>query len=96
MTPLRIHAGATEAERSAAQVRLWVGVRCALGPTLVVPLRLLWRDYSLWCQAEGHRPAPAAAFKTALADCPWATVVDRPNARGRFRSLVQGVGLRAD
>lgn len=78
-----------------AMARLFVGRRCVLGATLVVPLGVLWREYRAWASSIGAEGAVQAAdLRTALEVAPWANVVSRPHARGRFKTLVEGVGLR--
>lgn len=94
MSPLKIHAGATREEVCDAVVRLYIGRRCALGRTLVMPLRLLWRDYSLAILNDSDlRPMSAKEFRDAIARSPWASVEER-GGTGRFRTVVLGVGVR--
>lgn len=74
-------------------VRVFIGKRCILGPTLVVPMRTLFDEYSAWCKLQGISP-DSAAFRAVLDEAAWATVVERPEARGRLKAIVQGVGVR--
>lgn len=72
--------------------RAFVGQRCVLGPTLVVPMRTLFDEYASWCLTMRIEPS-SAAFRAVLDDAAWATVIERPEARGRFKAIVQGVGI---
>lgn len=74
-------------------VRAFVGARCSLGSTLVVPMRTLWDCYRDWCAEQGVE-ASSADLRRTLDDAPWAEVVERPQARGRLKTVVRGVGVR--
>lgn len=76
---------------SELQVRAFVGSRCALGPTLVVPLRVLWHEYRDWCVRTGHEARPQD-LRAELERAPWARVQER--AFGLLRTVVHGVGVR--
>jgi hypothetical protein len=75
------------------RARVFVGQRCVLGSTLVVPTMVLWREFQTWAAANGFEPC-AAALRQLLDTSPWAEVVERPEARGRFKSIVRGVGMK--
>jgi hypothetical protein len=70
--------------------RRFIGARCQLGATLVVPMGVLWREFKGWTPN-----ASAEGLRAALELAPWAAVVERPRARGRFRTVVMGIGFRA-
>lgn len=78
-----------------SRARLFIGQRCVLHPALVVPLRVLWREYKAWC-VLGKRVDPLVYdLKGALDEAPWARVTE-PRGTGRIRVVVHGVGLRND
>lgn len=73
--------------------RTFVGRRCALGPTLVVPLWTVWKEYEAFMARNG-REARAIDLRRLLDEAPWAEVVERPMARGKLKTIVRGLGLR--
>lgn len=76
------------------RARLYIGLRCVLHPALVVPLRVMFRDYQAWCREAPDMPSPHPAdLKMVLEEAPWARVVG-PRGRGLIRVVVHGVGLR--
>ena len=75
------------------RARCFVGQRCVLGSSLVVPGMILWHEFQKYGGDNGFR-ACAAALRQLLDQSPWAEVVERPEARGRFKSIVRGVGLK--
>lgn len=75
------------------RARVFVGQRCALGPTLVVPLWTVWKEYQAFGQRNGFE-AEACHLRRLLDEAPWAEVRERPEARGRLKTIVMGVGLR--
>ena len=74
-----------------AQVRKFVGERCTLGVSLVIPLRVLWRSYKEWCEEWGLE-ADAGELRDFLLTRSWAEVVG-PRGSGAIRTIVRGVGL---
>lgn len=86
--------GLTPPQLGEHYARVFVGERCTLGPTLVMPLRLLWREYRPWAVHRGWTPT-AQELRSLLESVPWAEVQER-GGRGRFRTVVLGVGLRPD
>ncbi len=78
----------------AARARVFIGQCCALGPTLVMPTWVLWTEFKAFGQRNGF-PACSASLRGLLDEAPWAEVVERPEARGRFKSIVRGVGMKA-
>lgn len=74
-----------------AQVRKFIGERCALGLSLVIPLRVLWRSYKEWCEEWGLE-ADAGELRDFLLARSWAEVVG-PRGTGSIRTIVRGVGL---
>lgn len=74
-------------------VRRFIGQRCVLDPQLVCPLRLVWRAYQDWARPLSIRPS-AVALRALLDASPWARVEERAG-RGRIRTVVHGLGLRA-
>jgi len=70
----------------------FIGERCVIGPNLVVPLRVLWREYERWAD-EQALPDPQPRDLKAALDAPWATVSE-PKGRGRMRTVVHGVGFK--
>lgn len=86
--------GLTKQELAEHRARVFLGTRCVLGTTLVMPLWLLWKEYEAWGQASGFTPT-ARELRKLLDEAPWAEVEERPNARGRFKSIVKGVGMRS-
>lgn len=80
--------------RRRERVGAFVGEHCCLGPTLVVPLRVVWRSYELYCDAGGfHADASPTALREVLDSVPWARVTH--SGTGRMRTVVHGLGLRA-
>lgn len=73
------------------RVRAFVGARCCLGSTLVVPLRVLWHEYRDYCATRGE-VANAQDLRSALEAAPWARVEQR--AFGLLRTVVHGVGVK--
>lgn len=94
MTALeRRPSGLTRDELGEHYARVFVGRRCALGPTLVVPLWLVWKEYEAFAARNGFQ-GRAKDLRQLLDAAPWAEVVERPQARGRLKTIVKGVGLR--
>jgi hypothetical protein len=75
------------------RARVFVGHRCALGETLVVPIWTVWKEYQAFGARNGFQ-ARAKDLRRLFDEAPWATVVERPQARGRLKTIVVGVGLR--
>lgn len=73
------------------QAKVFIGEKCVLGRTLVVPLRVLYKEYEAWCKEKGIR-ANVYDLKNTLADVPWAKVVG-PRGKGLIRTVVEGVGI---
>jgi hypothetical protein len=86
-------AGLKGPELATHVARCFIGQRCALGSSLVIPTMLLWHEFQRWAKENGEH-ACSAALRRLLDEAPWAEVVDRPEARGRFKSIVRGVGVR--
>ena len=78
----------------AHRARVFVGRRCVLGASLVMPTWLLWKEFEAFGRENGFA-ACSAALRGLLDEAPWAEVVERPEARGRFKSIVRGVGMAA-
>ena len=74
-----------------AQVRKFIGERCTLGVSLVIPLRVLWRGYKEWCEEWGLE-ADAGELRDFPLTRSWAEVVG-PRGSGAIRTIVRGVGL---
>jgi hypothetical protein len=74
-------------------VKVFIGSACVLGPTLVIPLRTLWDGYQAWCAEQGFEAA-SGILRETLDNAAWAEVIERPLARGRLKTIVQGVGMR--
>lgn len=87
-------AGLTRDELGLHCARVFIGARCSLGPTLVMPLWLLWKEYEAAGAEEGFE-ARAIDLRRLLDAAPWAEVRERPHARGRLKAIVSGVGLKA-
>ena len=85
-------AGLTRDELGRHYARVFVGRRCALGPSLVVPLWTVWKEYEAFLTRNGLE-ARAIDLRRLLDEAPWAKVVERPHARGRLKTIVKGVGL---
>lgn len=93
--PLRRPGGLTPWELAERHARRFVGQRCVLGATLVVPLEVLFRSYQAWCLAQGDGWVPSRRELRDLLDkSPWAEVADSPRARGDLKAIVRGVGCR--
>jgi hypothetical protein len=75
------------------RARVFVGQRCVLGETLVVPLWTVWKEYEAFGSRNGF-VARARDLRLLFDEAPWATVLERPQARGRLKTVVCGVGLR--
>jgi hypothetical protein len=86
-------AGVRGYELNKSCARIFFGNCCTLGPTLVVPMRTLFDEYSAWCKRNDIKP-DSSAFRAVLDEAHWATIVERPEARGRLKAIVQGVGVR--
>lgn len=71
------------------EVRRFIGERCVLHPALVLPLRVLWRDYQAWGGTS------VQDLKFLLDESPWARVTE-PKGKGLIRVVVHGVGLRSN
>lgn len=84
--------GLTHEELGRHRARVFVGQRCALGSSLVVPLWLLWKEYQEFGCQKGFE-AEAIHLRRLLDEVPWAEVVERPHARGRLKTIVRGVGM---
>lgn len=94
--PRRRPAGLTPWELAEHYARCFVGQRCVLGSTLVVPFEVLFASYQGWCRTELEAWVPSRRELRDLLDkAPWAEVVDRPHARGALKTIVRGVGCRA-
>lgn len=85
--------GLTRAELGEHRARCFIGQQCVLGSSLVVPGMVLWRAFLSYGQANGFKADPAA-LRSLLDRAPWAEVVERPQARGKLKSIVRGVGLK--
>lgn len=72
--------------------KAFLSQRCVLGPTLVVPMRTLFSEYQGWCLTM-KIDASSKAFRSVLDNASWAEVVERPEARGRFKAIVKGIGI---
>jgi hypothetical protein len=86
--------GTESAMATQAEVDLayrFIGHRCKLGPTLVVPAMVLWQEFRQW----SPKRATAHGLRAALDLAPWVTVQERPHARGRLKAVVLGVGFKA-
>lgn len=86
--------GLSQDALGAHRARVFVGQRCRLGPTLVVPLWLLWKEYEAFGARNGFE-ARACDLRRLMDEAPWAEVVERPHARGRLKTVVRGVGMTA-
>lgn len=86
-------AGLTGDDLGLHRARVFVGQRCVLGATLVVPLWTVWKEYQAFGVRNGFE-AEAVHLRRLMEEASWAEVVDRPNARGLLKALVKGVGLR--
>lgn len=81
--------------RMRGRMRDFAGEHCVLGPTLVVPLFVLWRSYRAYCERLGaDADADPKAFRAWLTLAPWARVEEHPRG-GLRRTVVHGVGLRS-
>lgn len=83
----------TELAATPEQVALanrFLGLRCAFGRSLVIPMRVLWREYRRWSPS-----ASAVGLRVALELQPTVAVVENPSARGRLKTLVLGIGVMA-
>jgi hypothetical protein len=89
----RRSAGLKGADLDRHRARCFIGQRCVLGSSLVVPTMILWRQFKEYGEANGFE-ACARSLRSLLDEVPWAEVVERPEARGRFKSIVRGVGIR--
>ena len=67
--------------------------RVVLGPTLVVPVRVLWWDYLAYCETWGFEPGSAADFvvRMELEE----GVKLRTGGHGRLRRCFEGIGSNA-
>lgn len=74
-------------------VRRFVGQKCVLSPQLIIPMRLIWAGYRKWAKDIGLVPN-AGALRAVLEASPWCRVEERA-ARGRIRTVVHGLGLKA-
>ena len=91
--PRRRPGGLTPWELAEHYARCFVGQRCVLGPTLVVPFEVLFASYQDWCRTELEAWVPSRRELRDLLDAaPWAEAVDRPRARGALKTIVRGVG----
>jgi hypothetical protein len=86
-------AGLKGAELDRHRARCFIGQRCVLGSSLVVPTKWLWREFQRYGRENGF-VACSAALRSLLDDAPWAEVAEHPEARGRLKSITRGVGLR--
>lgn len=68
--------------------------RVVLGPTLVVPVRTLWRAYLAYCEEWGFDPDGAEHFVRCVSLEEGVTV--RNGGRGRLRRCFEGVGLAVE
>lgn len=84
--------GLTADQLGRHRARIFVGERCALGETLVVPLWTVWKEYQAFADRMGFT-AEAVHLRRLLDEAPWAEVVERPQARGRLKTIVRGLGL---
>ncbi len=71
----------------------FVGQRCLLDPQVVSPLRLIWRGFQDWAKPIGVKPS-AVALRALLDASPWARVEER-SGKGRIKTVVHGVSLKA-
>lgn len=85
--------GLTRDELGRHRARVFIGQRCVLGRSLVVPLWTVWKEYEAFGLRNGF-VAEAGHLRALLDDAEWAEVVERPQARGRLKTIVRGVGLR--
>ncbi len=65
----------------------------AAGPTLVCPLRVLWREYEAYCGVHGFKAMMAPAFVDMLESLGAAVVTRDPGTSGRLRRYVRGIGF---
>lgn len=93
MSLARRPAGMGRADLGQHRARTFVGQRCVLGPSLVVPLWTLWQEYQAFGARNGFE-AEAADLRRLLDEAPWARVVERPKARGRLKTVVHELGLK--
>lgn len=84
--------GLSQDELGLHQARVFIGQRCKLGDTLVVPLWTLWKEFQAFGVRNGFQANPRL-LRRLLDEAPWAEVVERPRARGRLKTIVNGVGL---
>ncbi len=94
MSLARRPSGLTPQQLGEHHARVFIGERCVLGSTLVMPLRFLWRAYKPWCLQRDWTPT-VNELRSLLEASPWAAVEER-GGRGRFRTVVLGVGLRQE
>lgn len=85
--------GLTAKELGHHRARVFVGRHCVLGPTLVIPLWTVWQSYQGFASRNGFDPE-ASHLRSLLDEAPWAEVVERPQARGRLKTIVKGLGLK--
>jgi hypothetical protein len=85
--------GLTPIERGHHYARTFIGSRCVLGRTLVVPFEVLFLEYRAWIRAANGWVAGRRELREVLDGAPWAKVVDRPKARGHLKAVVMGVGV---
>lgn len=85
-------AGLTRDELGRHCARAFVSARCSVGSTLVVPLWTVWKEYEAFAERSGVE-ARAIDLRRLLDEAPWAQVVERPQARGRLKTIVRGMGL---
>lgn len=91
--PVRRPSGLTVSETNGLIFRQFVHDRCALGESLVVPLMILWHEFEEYSE-DLDWFGSAAHFRSALEKAPWCTVENRPNARGKFKTVVMGLGVQ--
>jgi hypothetical protein len=85
--------GLTLSELQEHRARVYVGRRCVLGSTLVVPLWTVWIDFQGFAKRNGFQ-ADARALRSVFDKASWAEVIERPQARGKLKTIVKGVGIK--
>lgn len=78
---------------SSPSVDAFVRDRVVTGPTLVVPMMVVWREYLAYCDRFGFDRAPGAHLRLALERLDGVSLTTRPT--GALRTLARGMGLTA-
>lgn len=88
-------AGFTKAEQGQHRARTFIGQRCVIGASLVVPAWPLWIAYEQYCRENGLLDGNPKELRALIDSSPWGEWIELPNARGKLKAIVKGVGLRA-